>query len=537
MADAEVRKIRKWADTGDRTDPDDTSLTPALTRADGWPQSFSDDPGNTPRRRVLNQLLREITGIAVEDRDYGGGPFPYDPLIDYRRYARCAIGVVEYVALVANGPVLGNATDPSTVGQAVWQVSSGEVGAPSAPRRPSSDAGGSGTVTWQWNCPLDGGAEVTEFQLQWRGAGESTWPNSVTVPHPRYVLSGIDPGGTIEVRVRARNMVGYGGWSPTADASAIGTVPGGGNQFGLTALAGNGQASLDWSAPNNGGLEITGYTVRWRAATQDFSSARQSVATETGATVSGLVNGTVYYFDVSATNSLGDGPPSSEASATPFHVPPLVLAQGAVSLIASGAAVYTTLSAATGGVEPKTYSLTGQPAGIAFNPSTRRLSAAADLSGSANLTYTAVDDSGASVSTSVPLTYDTTTQLPVANLNGQTTSSGLYEPNPPPGNILHGGPIVVGGRGGATWDPGSGSVYDVLSNNEEPTLTGPATIDESLVRSDNLGVRVLLTVDSGASVGDEITVTFDVSVQGNGTTARNGTADSLGSITETIIVS
>ena len=80
--DAESLKIAEWADSGDRIDPDDNSLTPVLDRDTGWPSSFSDPQGDTPRRQVFNQVLREITGMLVEI-NRRGGMLPWDSRISY----------------------------------------------------------------------------------------------------------------------------------------------------------------------------------------------------------------------------------------------------------------------------------------------------------------------------------------------------------------------------------------------------------------------------------------------------------------------
>ena len=69
--DVESLKIRRWAETGDRVDPDAVSLTPPVSRSVGWPASFSQVSGNTPRRQVFNQLIRELTGIAHEINTHG----------------------------------------------------------------------------------------------------------------------------------------------------------------------------------------------------------------------------------------------------------------------------------------------------------------------------------------------------------------------------------------------------------------------------------------------------------------------------------
>jgi hypothetical protein len=83
----------------------------------------------------------------------------------------------------------------------------------------------------------------------------------------------------------------------------------------VSALAGNQQATVSWTAPSsNGGSEITGYTVT--------ASPGGATCTTTGATscsVTGLTNGTAYTFTVTATNSSGTSSSSSASAAvTPF---------------------------------------------------------------------------------------------------------------------------------------------------------------------------------------------------------------------------
>ena len=65
--DADSKLIRKWAATGDVSTPESVSLV----RATGWPSSYSDEGGDTPRRRVFNQLFRELTALAVEINQSG----------------------------------------------------------------------------------------------------------------------------------------------------------------------------------------------------------------------------------------------------------------------------------------------------------------------------------------------------------------------------------------------------------------------------------------------------------------------------------
>ena len=316
--DAEFKKLTKWADTGDRTDPDDSALTPTLTRAEGYPSSFSADMGDTPRRRVMNQLLREISGAAVDVREQG--ILAWDTDVDYLQHAIVRSGTALYRATVATGPDTSNATDPTASGQSVWSEVSGTTGAPSAPSAPQAVGPASGELDWFWNCPLDGGAQVTSFNVRYRTAGTAAWQPDATgdsVTTARYALTGLTNGTAIEAQVQAVNSVGTSPWSSTGSATPSGTVPGGGATLALRAEAGDGEVDLDWLEPDDGGVTITSYLVQWRTGNQGYSTGRQQTETGTTATVGSLTNDTQYFFRVRAVNGEGNGAWSGDASATP----------------------------------------------------------------------------------------------------------------------------------------------------------------------------------------------------------------------------
>ena len=89
------------------------------------------------------------------------------------------------------------------------------------------------------------------------------------------------------------------------------TAPG--SPRNLTAAGGNGEAVLTWEAPeDDGGSAITDYQygINGRGWTSIGS-------TDTTHTVTGLVNGTVYVFQVRAVNRIGRSPASDPAEATP----------------------------------------------------------------------------------------------------------------------------------------------------------------------------------------------------------------------------
>ena len=134
-------------------------------------------------------------------------------------------------------------------------------------------------------------------------------------------MTGLVNGTTYYFRVTAVSKVGEG--KPSAEATAVpATVPGA--PAGLTATPGDGQVTLLWTVPASGGAQVTGYNVY--QGTSPGGEARvpvngSSLVTATSYKVTGLVNGTTYYFRVTAVNRVGHGPPSAEAKAVPVAVP------------------------------------------------------------------------------------------------------------------------------------------------------------------------------------------------------------------------
>jgi fibronectin type 3 domain-containing protein len=85
----------------------------------------------------------------------------------------------------------------------------------------------------------------------------------------------------------------------------------------VKAVAGDAQVRLSWTAPaNNGGSPITEYDVYVGTSTQNEDSDL-CYGPKTTCTVTGLGNGTTYYFTVGASNSAGESDRSTETSATP----------------------------------------------------------------------------------------------------------------------------------------------------------------------------------------------------------------------------
>ncbi|MDR2469438.1 MAG: fibronectin type III domain-containing protein [Tannerella sp.] len=130
-----------------------------------------------------------------------------------------------------------------------------------------------------------------------------------------------------------------------------------------TPTPGNTQVTLAWTAPtSNGGTAITDYEYAY-GTTSGAGTWTSTGSTGTTCTVTGLTNGTTYYFRVRAVNAAGYGATSNELTATPRTVPD---APTTVSATAGDteAEVSFTASVNNGGAAITGYTVTSSPDGL-----------------------------------------------------------------------------------------------------------------------------------------------------------------------------
>jgi hypothetical protein len=131
---------------------------------------------------------------------------------------------------------------------------------------------------------------------------------------------------------------------------------------GVTASAGDGQASVSWAAPSDGGSPITSYTV-----TSDPGGFTASTTGATSAAVTGLTNGTAYTFTVTATNGVGTG----AASAPSNSVVPTAGAGTLVSNSAEGGTAGVSVTTGnSGGASGTAFTVVGKGSGATLVYST-----------------------------------------------------------------------------------------------------------------------------------------------------------------------
>jgi hypothetical protein len=162
----------------------------------------------------------------------------------------------------------------------------------------------------------DGGSPITGYTVTSDLGGFTA--NGISSP---ITMTGLTNGTTYTFTVTATNSVGTGAASAASNSATPITVPD--PPTGLTPTSGNAQVSLSWTAPaNDGGSAITDYVMEYELTGSGlWSIFAEGTSTATNGTVTGLVNGTSYDFEVAAVNAAGQGSPSASVTAVPVTVP------------------------------------------------------------------------------------------------------------------------------------------------------------------------------------------------------------------------
>ena len=209
---------------------------------------------------------------------------------------------------------------------------------PGAPRTLTA-VGGDGQVVLTWSAPADdGGAEITDYEYRINRRNPWTSTGSTLTTH---TVTELVNGTAYVFEVRAVNRIGKGRASNQGEATPKAppsppptprpfpppppaprlTVPDA--PTNLTAVGEDGQVVLTWEAPaDDGGAEITDYEYRINGKNPWISIG----STLTTHTITGLLNGTEYTFQVRAVNRIGKGRTSSQGAPTPEEPRTVLLA-------------------------------------------------------------------------------------------------------------------------------------------------------------------------------------------------------------------
>jgi len=187
------------------------------------------------------------------------------------------------------------------------------VPAPSAPTGLAATAGGN-SVVLNWTAAAGSPVSYNVKRSTTSGSGYVTVSPAGAVTDTSFTNSVVG-GVTYYYVVSAVNSGGES--ADSSEVSAAPTLVAPDAPTGLAASASDGQVVLSWA----GGIASSGYNVK-RSTT---SGAEVTIATSgaTSYTDFTVVNGTTYYYAVSATNSVGESANSAEVTASPVAYQPV----------------------------------------------------------------------------------------------------------------------------------------------------------------------------------------------------------------------
>ena len=185
---------------------------------------------------------------------------------------------------------------------------------PTAPLNLAASTG-NGSVSLTWSAPSsNGGAAITGYLVQL--AVNTSFAGAVNfyVSSNAYTVSNLSNGTTYYFRVAAYNQEGMGSYGSTVSSrpqAPIG-VPSAPTNVVATA-SGSGTVELRWSPPS-GGVQPTSYRIRqYSYKTGQWSEYSVNYGSTT-ATLTGLLNGIDYLFQVKSRGSEGDSGWSSSSN-------------------------------------------------------------------------------------------------------------------------------------------------------------------------------------------------------------------------------
>ncbi|MCU1391670.1 MAG: hypothetical protein JWM34_98 [Ilumatobacteraceae bacterium] len=221
--------------------------------------------------------------------------------------------------------VFGIDNFPTTVfpGWFIDDVSLYGCGTASVPQAPIAVVAtpGNAQASLTWSTPaFDGGATITGYAIT-PSIGGVAQATTTVANITTAVVTNLTNGSPYTFTVTALNAAGS---SASSAASNVVTPTGPPSApTGVAALAGDGAVTVSWTTPtNDGGSPITGYAITPIA--DDTALNPILVGVSSTFRVSGLANGVVHRFTVTARNALGTG--SASAPSAP------VTPQGVVSL-------------------------------------------------------------------------------------------------------------------------------------------------------------------------------------------------------------
>ncbi len=226
-------------------------------------------------------------------------------------------GGVKFAALVALALVM---IATFTASPAMAQTS-----APLAPVVTLTSGNTNLVTTWTVD---DNGDALTNHRVQYQLAGNTDPANWTTVNthsgNKTYTISGLTNDQEYEVRVKARNSVGFSEWSEYATATPTATQAPPPSPPVVTLTSGNRKILATWTVDDNG-ADITRYRLLYQpdgGAEVRKNLPLNELDSPTSYTLTGLTNGTAYEIKLKAGSATNFSDWSESVRATPMGEAP-----------------------------------------------------------------------------------------------------------------------------------------------------------------------------------------------------------------------
>ena len=159
-----------------------------------------------------------------------------------------------------------------------------------------------------------------------------TFDDVLTITNSNFVPGDINKDGDITDadKTAYENLIAKEEYNPAADFNRDGYVDENDNVFGTTApqktkpakmskptlTGGDKKITVSWTAPDNGGAAITGYTIKYGTSSTNLNKTENITnANTTSKEISSLSADTTYYVQIAAKNEIGTGDYSEIANA------------------------------------------------------------------------------------------------------------------------------------------------------------------------------------------------------------------------------
>ncbi len=215
----------------------------------------------------------------------------------------------------------------TSYGLGAWSTPSSPVTPMTVPTAPTALSGvrGDSSVALTWTAPADnGGAAITDAVVEYRLTTSATWSTFAHAPTAASAITvtGLTNGASYEFRVSAVNAAGSSPLSNVAGPLVPMTTASA--PLNLVGTFGDTKVTLAWQTPaSNGGGAISDYLIQYREARvgTPWTTVPHTASTATSIVVTGLANGTPYFFRVAAVNPVGFGATAVTTPITPMTIP------------------------------------------------------------------------------------------------------------------------------------------------------------------------------------------------------------------------